>query len=292
MQTDLWMDLGNPANRRGHPLLLALLYVFCPAAAHWWLAGADPLIPFDPLWQAHNLRAGGRTLREALEAWGLGELLPTARKYVDRVEAFRAQSQHLRVTAPELLPTFLGGKLPVADRHGLAGAFERIGGWENFFPFVRAWAFTVRDWQQMLGLPGTPKLERISISTGEALAEPALLSVWKLRAGRRSVLGLFEPADATIGEWAAEVYLHGPAAAQEEELFILSETGTGIRAVAKFGAGNIRMLVGRMTELARGYPGLPVNALKNPSVCRRCGYRHLCWGDGEEGLTPLALELR
>ena len=48
MHTDLFFSLLNRENRRGHPILAAMLYSFCPAAARWWIAGADPQPPFDP----------------------------------------------------------------------------------------------------------------------------------------------------------------------------------------------------------------------------------------------------
>ena len=50
MYTDLFLALQDPQNPRGHPVLAALLYAFCPAAARWWLAGADPEQIFDPVW--------------------------------------------------------------------------------------------------------------------------------------------------------------------------------------------------------------------------------------------------
>ncbi len=48
MYTDLFAALLNRENRRGHPILSALLYSFCPAAARWWIEGADPQPPLRP----------------------------------------------------------------------------------------------------------------------------------------------------------------------------------------------------------------------------------------------------
>ena len=62
MYTDLFLALLNRGNARGHPILSALLYAFCPAAARWWLAGAEPTIPFDPVWQSLQDLASGGTL--------------------------------------------------------------------------------------------------------------------------------------------------------------------------------------------------------------------------------------
>ena len=70
MYTDLFMALLDKENPRGHPILAALTYAFCPAAARWWLAGVDPVIPFDPLWQALEDLVSGSTLKEALSSYG------------------------------------------------------------------------------------------------------------------------------------------------------------------------------------------------------------------------------
>ncbi|HUF37158.1 MAG TPA: hypothetical protein VMN57_01435 [Anaerolineales bacterium] len=289
MLTDLWMDLLNPANRRGHPVLAALLYVFCPAAARWWLAGADPVVPFDPLWQAHHLRSSGRTLRAVLEDWELGKLIGHARKYVEQVEAFRAQPQHRHIPAPELLPTFLGGRLPVAIRHGLSEAFEEIGGWQNFYPFVRAWAFSPRDWAGALGWREVRRMERTAIALEALWAEPVAFSAWRLSGDGRTVLGLLAPADRFAGAWIAGVAACGRSTVQREELYLLSETGRTSRAGGGFGVRANRDLIERASSAAREGPHIPVNALERPSLCRRCGYHHICWMEREDGLNPIAL---
>lgn len=288
MLADHWLDLQNPVNRRGHPVLAAMLYLFCPASARWWLAGADPVVPFDPFLQAHRLRASGRMLREVLEGWGLGDLTGHARKYVEQVEAFRQQPQHRHLLAPELLPTFLGGKLPVAARHGLSAEFERIGGWRNFYPFIRAWAFSLRDWQAALGWTDVPQMERTGIESTVFSAEPVHVTVWKLSGKDRSELGLIvSEADNTawIAEWI--LLLLGPRFSPD--LLSLLDTGRVERVEPSLGEQVLRDIVGLASGLAQNGPYLPVNALNDPSRCRRCGFRHLCWADGERSLTPIAL---
>ncbi len=288
MLADLWLDLQNPANRRGHPVLAAILYLFCPASARWWLAGADPVVRFDPLSKAHRLRASGRVLREVLEGWGLGQLTGHARKYVEQVEAFREQPQHRHLLAPELLPTFLGGKLPVAARHGLSAEFEAIGGWQNFYPFIRAWAFSLRDWQASLGWPEVPQLEPTGIESTAFSAEPVMLSVWKLSCRDRSAFGLLVSEGDGAG-WIAELTLHLLGSGFAPDLMVLEEAGRAERAAPRFGEQVLRDIVRRASKLAQNGPHLPVNALTDPSRCRRCGFHHLCWADGERSLTPFAL---
>ncbi|MDP2975161.1 MAG: AMP-binding protein [Anaerolineales bacterium] len=86
MYTDLFTALANRENLRGHPLLAALLYAFCPAAARWWLAGAEPVIPFDPVWQALQDFTLGKTLKEVLSGYGFENLLGHAQKYIRNVD--------------------------------------------------------------------------------------------------------------------------------------------------------------------------------------------------------------
>jgi hypothetical protein len=288
MLADLWTDLLNPGNRRGQAVLAAILYVFCPAAARWWLAGADPVIPFDPLREAYRMRESGRTLREVLDGWGLGELTGHARKFVEQVEAFRDQNQHRHLTAPELLPTFLGGRLPVADRHGLAAAFENIGGWQNFYPFVRVWAFSLRDWQTALGWPAIRRFERLEITTTAFSKGPLQITVWSMAGPERTALGLLAGPGGR-GAWCAEIISHCLGPGSVDNLFLLFETGQVQRVEARFGVEAIQKLIERSAGLARNGPFLPMNALNDPSSCRRCGFNHLCWENGGKGLTPIAV---
>lgn len=55
MYTDLFLALLNRHNARGHPILSALVYAFCPMAAHWWLVrraeefnGGHPVVGVTP----------------------------------------------------------------------------------------------------------------------------------------------------------------------------------------------------------------------------------------------------
>ncbi|MBT3390124.1 MAG: hypothetical protein HN413_06905, partial [Chloroflexi bacterium] len=90
MYTDLFLALKDAQNPRGHPILAALAYVFCPAAARWWLAGADPAEPFDPVWQSlSDLAAGEETLKDALKRYGFEGLMEQVKTYIGQVESYR-----------------------------------------------------------------------------------------------------------------------------------------------------------------------------------------------------------
>ncbi|PIZ25437.1 MAG: hypothetical protein COY47_05970, partial [Chloroflexi bacterium CG_4_10_14_0_8_um_filter_57_5] len=196
MHTDLFLALLDRDNPRGHPILAALLYAFCPAAARWWLAGAEPVVSFDPLWQALTDLAKGETLKEALLRYGFENLLGNARSYVDEVEAYRRVRPG--VFAPETLPFFPGGHLELASRFGHQEAINKLGGrWENFFAYIRAWAFTAQDWEtniRFFAAPAVGAVTRLALmlpGTRRPAWFPALL--WTARHGpsaTRIVIGL------------------------------------------------------------------------------------------------------
>ena len=54
-----------------NPIVSALLYDFCPAAAHWYVRGAEPEEVFDVVWKAFEDYATGKKFREVIEGMGL-----------------------------------------------------------------------------------------------------------------------------------------------------------------------------------------------------------------------------
>jgi hypothetical protein len=146
MYTDLFLALLNRKNPRGHPVLAALSYAFCPAAARWWWAGAEPFLPFDPAWKALEDLTSGGTLLEFLIKYDFENLIEDIRAYIREVEEYRRQHGNLR--APELMPLFRGGRIPVERRYGSQNAINNLGGdWRNLNIYVRTWAFLSQDWR-------------------------------------------------------------------------------------------------------------------------------------------------
>jgi hypothetical protein len=194
MYTDLFLAIKDPQNPRGHPLLAALLYAFCPAAARWWLAGAEPDKVFDPIWQALTDQAEGGTLKEVLTSYGFETLLADVKQYVEQVEAFRRL--HPGIAAPERLPTFDGGHLELAKRFGLQEAIAKLGGrWENFFTYIRAWAFLVSDWEAEMRFFNAPDLARSQLMLNlPGIRRPVRFPAWiwldQVGHGARVVIGL------------------------------------------------------------------------------------------------------
>ena len=296
-RSSLFLALQDPHNPRGHPVLAALLYAFCPAAARWWLAGADPDPIFDPVWQALTDLAGGRTLAEALAGYGFDTLLPDAKQYVEQVEAFRRL--HPGVAAPELLPTFDGGHLELAKRFGLQEAINHLGGrWENFFSYVRAWAFLVSDWQAEMRFFGAPDLAEcrlmLSLSvTRRAVRFPAWTWFDRVGHGARVVIGLLVKGREQDELRFALARLAGPEGEKpwpvQPEVWAIDREGGKAEAIdSRLPLERLVSTVSRLGELAREGPYPLLGAFASPERCRFRGFNAQCYAKGE--LSPLALE--
>jgi len=297
MYTDLFLAIKDPQNPRGHPLLAALLYAFCPAAARWWLAGAEPEQVFDPIWQVLTDQIGGGTLKEALAGYGFETLAADAKQYVEQVEAFRRL--HPGVAAPELLPTFTGGHLELAKRFGLKEAIGKLGGrWENFFIYVRAWAFLVPDWEAEMRFFDAPELTlcwlMLSVS---GMRRPVRFPAWAWldRVGNRErmVIGLLVGGREQDELRFALARLAGPEGdkpwrVQPEVWAIDRESGKAEPIDPHIPTEQLAPTVTRLAELAREGPYPPLGALSSPKRCRFCGFTAQCYAQGE--LSPLALE--
>lgn len=297
MYTDLFLALQDSQNPRGHPILAALLYAFCPAAARFWLAGAEPEPVFDPLWQALTDLAGGRTLKEALSGYGFEALLVDAKQYVEQVEAFRRL--HPGVAAPEQLPTFGGGHLELSKRFGLREAIDKLGRrWENFFAYVHAWAFLVSDWEAEMRFIGTPELiYRQLMLTLPGIRRPVRFPGWvwtdRVGNGTRIVIGLLAEGreqDELRFALARQAGPEGdqPWPASPEVWAMDRENGKAEPIDPHLPLEALAPLITRLAELAKEGPYPPLGALTSPERCQTCGFFAQCYVKSE--LSPLALE--
>lgn len=295
--TDLFTALHDKENPRAHPVLAALTYAFCPAAARWWLAGADPEIPFDPLWKALTDRAGGKTLKDALAGYGFGNLLDHAREYIGQIAAYRRL--HPAIIAPETMPAFDAQRASISQRYGSKEAIDALGGkWENFYIYLRTWAYVAPDWIEHFKLdPKTAQLDAIRLAiTLPGMRKPAFFPAWQWlqRSGRaaRVVVGL-----ATIGSEADQLRFSLAARAslsaekdwpERPELWALDRYSGAASVFKSCLPENLERIVFRLAETAEKTPGLPLNALQRSAICRVCGYHSQCYsGLGE--ITSLAL---
>lgn len=287
MYTDLFRALRNPQNPRGHPILAALLYAFCPAAARWWIAGADPVVPFDPVWRAlEDLSGSDKTLKDALEEHGFGGLIEDVKAYIAKITAYR--KRHPEVVAPERLPLFTGGRIELSKRHLFHAAIQKLdGNWENFFTYIRTWAFIIGDWEAEMRFftPATLELQELSLIVSgvrRSINFPAW--VWGAKVGRanRIVAGLLvshgqrDPLRFLLAQqsspqgdqpWASplEIWAVDPLRGSAEPF------GGALEAVY------LAKTIERLAYLAKNGPHPPLVALNQSQKCAQCGYQAQCY---------------
>jgi hypothetical protein len=287
MFTDLFRALLNRKNAREHPILSALAYAFCPAAAYWWRAGADPILPFDPVWQSlHDLTSGG-TLLDCLTRYEFGGLIEEIKKYVEEVKAFRSLHP---IQAPELMPIFRGGTIPSGMRFGSQNAIAHLGNdWRNLFIYVRAWAFLSQDWRRGMGIAQdmdyTLASETVSLTLpGIRLPVQFETWVWKVSIGHvtETRIGLLvQGGQQDLLRFALLTRCNPPGAQPWPNtplIFALDrDTGEVKNHDPTLGDKDLEPLVSSLAALAKQGPHPPMSALHHPIACRTCGYQHLCF---------------
>ena len=287
MYTDLFLALLNRKNARGHPILSAMLYAFCPTAAHWWMVGADPTPPFDPVWKSLEDLATGETLLEFLIKYDFENLIEEVRTYIHEVEEYRRQHP---VSAPELMPIFRGGKISVSRRYGSQNAINNLGGdWRNLNTYIRTWAFLSQDWRINM------KIERDSgyqmTSEKVCLTLPSLNLpvqydswVWKVPVGhvtetKIGALVFNGEQDQLRFSLLRRCTTMGKQPWPNTPILYALDRETG--AVSHFDQllsdRDLEKMVQYLSNLAKKGPHTPLNALRQPSICKQCGYRQLCF---------------
>ncbi len=295
MIAHVFRGLALDSVQRGHPVISALLCSYCPAAVRWWRAGADPSQPFDPFWAVLEHRSAGRTLMEALEFMDLAGLAGFARRYVSKVEDYRGQARNRRIASPEQLPTFLEEKLPLAYRHEFARALEKIGGWQNFSPFLRAWAFVFPDWLQQLRIEPHADVRIVDRSI-DFLKHPLFqLPFWQFRGSGRKILGAFtqnvHAPTCFLTAFLVQFFEQG-IDFDGDEMYILDSLGRAHRYRAHWSTAELAGVLEGLSVFASSGPYPPLMALNDLTACTECGYEAICWkksGGSPPSLTPLAL---
>ena len=287
MYTDLFLALLNRKNARGHPILSAMLYSFCPTAARWWLVGADPTPPFNPVWKSLEDLATGATLLEFLIKYDFENLIEEVRTYIHEVEEYRRQHP---VSAPELMPIFRGGKISVSRRYGSQNAINNLGGdWRNLNTYVRTWAFLSQDWRINM------KIERDSgyqlTSEKVCLILPSLnlpvqfdTWVWKVPIGHitETKIGALvsngEQDQLRFSLLRRCTTMGSQPWPNTPILYALDrETGAISHFDQLLSDRDLEKMVQSLSNLAKKGPHPPLNALQQPSLCKQCGYQQLCF---------------
>ena len=287
MYTDLFLALLNRKNARGHPLLSAMLYSFCPTAARWWLVGADPTPPFNPVWKSLEDLATGATLLEFLIKYDFDNLIEEVQTYIREVEEYR---KHHPVPAPELMPIFRGGKISVGRRYGSQNAIHNLGGdWRNLNIYVRTWAFLAQDWRINMKIERDSGYQLTSEKvclTLSGLNMPVQFDtwVWKVPIGHiteTKIGALVSNGEqdqlrfsllkrcTTMGKqpWPNTPILYA----------LDRETGAVHHFDQLLSDRDLEKMVHYLSDLAKKGTHPPLNALRQPSLCKQCGYQQLCF---------------
>ena len=123
MSKDIFILAKQMAGKQ-NPIVSALLYDFCPAAAHWYVRGAEPDEVFDVVWKAFEDYATGKKFRELIEAYGLTTMIPEIRKYIAAVEDCRSRYSK-DGSSPEITHD-LGSTF--SSQFGLQSQLKHLGG--------------------------------------------------------------------------------------------------------------------------------------------------------------------
>jgi hypothetical protein len=300
MQTDLFRALLDSRNARDHPILNAMVYEFCPAAAHWWLSGVDPVLPYDMVWKMMEMRATGINLREALESFSLVGLAANVANYITSVDSYRFHLKE-KVASPELHPGFepeKNAKFP--DRFGYADGFAKLGGkrgWLDVLEFARLWSFVFVDWQLNSHIKVAPnetevEFELVTLSfIHSGIRKPALFPAWlwrvKTRMVTRNVIGL--PVDNINDQPQLKFALVSRASNADDkhswendpEIYALDRrTGESNPYNPTIRVIDALAMITPLSKMAKNGPYPPTNALAHPQTCQNCGFMDQCYRKG------------
>jgi hypothetical protein len=300
MHTDIFHALLDERNRqaRGNPILPALLYAYCPAAAGWWLAGERPEPVFDVIWQVLEDYVAGKTLKEALLDYEIGEAaLPDIEEYIGQISTYRMNHP---MSSPECSPLFPGGRFEPSHRLGSQVGIQRMGGWNQVLEYARVWAFLLYDWQSRMKI--SPNVELVIEKEWLALRAPGVRKaayfpvwIWKenFEGTKRNHIGLFvedgrghdqlrfalvQSADR-VGDkrWKTPPLVFGlQRQSGETELF---------RAI--FPQEELLNMILPLGEPAAQRQIFPLQALRNPQACLTCAFRKKCYAPQKGHQLPL-----
>ena len=283
----LWRVIAG--NFRTHPVTLGLLYLYCPAAVYWWRAGVEVTAPpIDPVCQAMQdyTAQPPRTMREFLEEYGVASLADDFRKYIEQVKTARQRLPHIK--APELLPTFPGGKLPLRRRFGIQQELKRFGGADGLFEYVRTWAFLVDDWKAGIPLAMGAQFRAIRVVVRlDGMRRPYSLPAWSLHVGGREdpdALCVFDGTPTVL----RALYLLAQTAGERAwhtapQVWLLRRDGTAPPLDPPAPIDQQAQALLKAAQLAKQTEApFPAAALVSPKQCETCPFRSLCYNDRRE----------
>jgi hypothetical protein len=274
-----------------NPIVSALLYDFCPAAAHWYVRGAEPEEVFDVVWKAFEDYATGKNFREIIEGFGLTTMIPEIRKYIAAVEECRSRYSK-DGPAPEISHD-LGATF--SSQFGLQNQLNNLGGTlTEFKHYIRVWRFLMGDWKAGMKMDQKTTSQRIFQLFTVSLSAPGVVQSnlrvhmpvwgWEVRIGqaRRVYLGLLVSNRKQHPLRFALV--HGADRADDKtwpnngrpDLWALDRDSGAVEPIIVRSEA-ILNLIPRWHDEAQYGRNRPVG-LDDKETCRFCGYRTLCYG--------------
>ena len=305
----MYRDIFEAARQtkgKPNPIVAALLYSFCPAAAHWYVRNVEPEEVFDVVWQALEDYATGKSMVECLEGYGLAALIPDVKRYIEQVILLR--SRHTSVgAAPELTILFKGDRAGQSV-YGLQNQLNNLGGsWKSVLSYVRVWAFLMRDWKTEMKLPPGNKIIRDFKKFVVSLSVPGVHSSsrvhfpvwgWDVTVGKvRSIyLGLLVSGQRQDALRFALVYNSDLVddkgwPGQRPYLYSLDrDMGSANPINLSIEHGDALGMVVKLYEGARVGPNFPLALLRDSDTCLSCGYKKVCYGEKGSILMSAAVD--
>jgi hypothetical protein len=294
MSKDIFILARQMAGRQ-NPIISALLYQFCPAAAHWYLRNVQAEDVFDVVWRALEDYETGKSLAVCLEAYGLASLIPSVKNYIEQVTLFRSRYSAIG-DSPELLPLFKGDR-PSQSTFGLQNELNNLGGsWRSLVTYVRVWAFLLKDWKAQMKIPAGDQVVRtfrkfnVSLSApGDSSSSKVHFPVWgwdvMIGKTRSIYLGLLvsrQMQDALRFALVDNSDLVGNNGWPGKRPYVFGldrNLGTAEHINLSVEQKDILSMIIPMYETARIGSNFPLSVLRNREACLSCGYRKMCFGD-------------
>lgn len=288
-----------------NPIVTALLYIYCPAAAHWYLRNSPVQDIFDITWKAFEDYAGDRTMVECLTKYDLSTVIPELKEYINQVDQFRRL--HPDVQAPETTRFFRTGERD--NLFGLQTRLHNLGGsWGSLLEYTRVWAFLMRDWKTNMQMPLGAHISRrfkkfivllsaptdrgntqvkfpvwgweVTNGSSRNIYLGVLVSGGMQDALRFSLVNNSEPADGD--GWPDGKHPH---------LFALDRVTGGAEEMNLVVSQEYAVsAVSSIYKAARIGPNPPLGAFQNYFQCLSCGYGKICFGDTHNANYSAVLE--
>ncbi len=303
MSKDIFI-LAQEYHGKSNPIVTALLYIYCPAAAHWYLRNSPVQDIFDVTWKAFEDYATDRTMAECLTKYDLSIVIPELKVYINQVKQFRRI--HPNIQSPETTRFFRGGRRD--NIFGLQNQLNNLGGsWSSLLEYTRVWAFLMRDWKTNMRMPLDAQITRrfkkffvlLSAPTDRGNAQVNFpVWGWEVTNGssRHIYLGLLVSGGMQDALRFALVNNSGLADGNgwpdgnPPHLFALDRVTGGSEEMNQVKRQEKAIsAVSSIYRAARIGHSLPLGAFQNYYQCLSCGYGKICFGDRHNGTNYSAV---